>query len=98
MFKVTKVFCEEGSFALTEEDTEGVLTKAGNVWKVKNANSERSCCPYNERSVNKAFQSEGLVRLCYPTMLNDFVTVHTKLANSQKLCGGTSSWMPLPAR
>ena len=78
------------ALALTEEDTEGVLTKAGNVWKVKTGTPtpKAAAALYNERS--KQGLSEGFGSVMLPSNnVNDFVTVQgTKLANSQSFAGG----------
>lgn len=78
------------ALALTEEDTEGVLTKQGNVWKVKSGTPtpKAAAALYNERS--KQGLSEGFGSVMLPSdNVNDFVTVQgTKLANSQSFAGG----------
>lgn len=78
------------ALALTEEDTEGVLTKTGNVWKVKNGTPtpKAAAALYNERS--KQGLSEGFGSVMLPSdNVNDFVTVQgNKLANSQSFAGG----------
>ena len=78
------------AMSLTEEDTNGVLTRDGNLW-VTNGNvatPKVAAALYNEKS--KLGLEEGFGSVMLPSdNVNDFVTVEgRKLANSQSFSGG----------
>lgn len=78
------------AMSLTEEDTNGVLTRDGNLW-VTNGNvatPKVAAALYNEKS--KLGLEEGFGSVMLPSdNVNDFVTVEgRKLANSQSFAGG----------